>query len=110
MVDEEPLGGCATFESYMYLFMYLPVFSILQNSILTLMRVYLLFLTRKRLSFFNSRVNSRVFSILQNSILTLMRIYLLFLTRKRLSFFNSRVAWVNNARTMAIYGDAASIT
>ena len=75
MVDEEPLGGCATFESYMYLFMYLPVFSILQNSVLTLMRVYLLFLTEKTPE-----------------------------------FFSSRIAWVNNARTMAIYGDAASIT
>ena len=56
MVDEEPLGGCATFESYMYLFMYLPVFSILQNSILTLMCVYLLFLTEKTPEFFSSRI------------------------------------------------------
>ena len=42
--------------------------------------------------------------------LTLMRVYLLFLTEKTPEFFSSRIAWVNNARTMAVYGDAALMT
>ena len=51
-----------------------------------------------------------VFSIFQNSILTLMHVYLLFLTERTPEFLSSRIAWVNNAGTMAIYGDAALIT